>query len=91
MIVDRYAELVDRNDAFLALTATVAPALLAPPVNVARLLLRPRGPAPRIVNIDEWAWHIRDRPTEESVQNPDNRLTELLAELGAASASFAEA
>ncbi|MEU6882304.1 hypothetical protein [Streptomyces sp. NPDC046712] len=42
-----------RNDAFLALTATVAPELLTPPVSVARLLLHPRGLAPRIVNIDE--------------------------------------
>lgn len=70
-----------RNDAFLALTTTVAPELLTPPVNVARLLLHPRGLAPRIVNIDEWARHIPDRLTAESVQNPDNQLTELLTEL----------
>ena len=39
----------------------VAPALLAPPVNVARLLLHPHGMGSRIVNLDEWGWHVITR------------------------------
>jgi len=52
VIVDRYADLVDNNAAFSALVATADPELLRPPVDVARLLLYPRGLAPRIVKLD---------------------------------------
>ena len=65
------------------MTDGAATALLAPPVNVARLLLHPDGVAPRIVNLDEWAWHILDRLRDEAVRNPDARLDALLAELEA--------
>jgi transcriptional regulator with XRE-family HTH domain len=60
VIVDRHGDLVSANDAFAVLTDGVAPQLLAPPVNVARLLLHPQGVAPRIANLDEWAWHVID-------------------------------
>ena len=52
------------------ITRGVDPHLLTPPVSVPRVLLHPRGLAPRIVNLDEWAWHIIDNVQAESVRNP---------------------
>jgi hypothetical protein len=81
VITDRHGDLVSANDAYGVLTAGVAPELLVPPLNVARVLLHPRGMAPRIVNLDEWAAHVIDRLHEESVRNPDERLAALVTEL----------
>ncbi|MFI2764192.1 helix-turn-helix domain-containing protein [Streptomyces echinatus] len=83
VVVDRHGDLVSANAGFHALTAGVAPHLLAPPVSVPRLLLHPEGLAPRIVNLREWAWHIVDRVRAESVRNPDERLARLAADLTA--------
>ncbi|AXL91439.1 transcriptional regulator [Streptomyces sp. CB09001] len=81
VVVDRHGDLVSANTAFHALTAGVAPRLLVPPVNVPRVLLHPQGLAPRIVNLDEWAWHIIDSIQAESVRNPDDQLQRLAHEL----------
>jgi transcriptional regulator with XRE-family HTH domain len=81
VIVDRQGDLVAANDGFGALTGGVAPGLLTPPVCVARVLLHPRGMAPRIANFDEWAWHVIDRMHEEMVRNPSDRLNALVTEL----------
>lgn len=81
VIIDRCGDLVSRNEAFDALTEGVDPALLSAPVNIARVLLHPRGLGPRIVNLDEWAWHVIDGLRDESVRNSNRALTELVAEL----------
>jgi len=81
VIVDRHGDLVAANDGFAALTGGVAPELLAPPANVPRVLLHPRGMAPRIANFDEWAWHVLDRLHQETARNPSDRLDDLVAEL----------
>ncbi len=81
VVVERCGDLVSANAAFHALTDTVAPRLLAPPVSVPRLLLHPDGLAPRIVNLGEWAWHVVDRLHAEAVRNPHDRLQDLVAEL----------
>jgi transcriptional regulator with XRE-family HTH domain len=81
VVVDRHGDLVSANAAFHALTAGVAPRLLVPPVSVPRVLLHPQGLAPRIANLDEWAWHIIDRVQAESARNPDDRLRRLASEL----------
>ncbi|MEV0004655.1 helix-turn-helix domain-containing protein [Micromonospora sp. NPDC050980] len=83
VVVDRAGTLLLANTAFTALTAPAAPRLLAPPVNVPRLLLHPDGLAPLIVNRDEWTWHVIDRLRAESVRDPDPRLVALVAELAA--------
>ncbi len=83
VIVDRHGDLVAANDGFGALTVGVAPALLTPPANVPRVLLHPQGMAPRIVNLDEWAWHVLDRLHQELVRNPNDRLDALVSELEA--------
>nr|WP_239081702.1 helix-turn-helix transcriptional regulator [Streptomyces sp. SID9727] len=81
VVVDRHGDLALANAAFHTLTAGVAPHLLEPPVSVPRVLLHPQGLAPRVVNLDAWAWHIIDRVHAESVRNPDDRLRDLAAEL----------
>jgi transcriptional regulator with XRE-family HTH domain len=81
IIVDRHGDLVSANEGFHVLTRGVAPELLAAPVSVPRVLLHPHGLAPRIVNLDEWAWHIIDRVQAESLRNPSDRLARLAEEL----------
>ncbi|WP_433058892.1 helix-turn-helix domain-containing protein [Dactylosporangium sp. CS-033363] len=83
VVVDRHGDLVAANAGFHALTRDAAPALLAPPVSVARLLLHPDGLGRRIVNLDEWAWHIVDRVRAEATRNADERGHALAAELEA--------
>jgi transcriptional regulator with XRE-family HTH domain len=81
VIVDRHGDLVSSNAAFDALTAGAAPELLQPPVSIARLLLHPRGLAPRIANFGDWAWHVIDALEREGLRNPDERLGALVEEL----------
>lgn len=81
VIVDRHGDLVSANAGFHMITRGVDPHLLAPPVSVPRVLLHPQGLAPRIVNLDEWAWHIIDRVQAESLRNPSDRLQRLAEEL----------
>jgi transcriptional regulator with XRE-family HTH domain len=83
VIVDRHGDLVSGNTAFHALIAGVAPRLLAPPLSVPLVLLHPDGLAPRIVNLDEWAWHVIDRLSDEATRNPTPRLRTLASELAA--------
>lgn len=80
-IVDRHGDLISANAGFHMITRGVDPHLLTPPVSVPRVLLHPRGLAPRIVNLDEWAWHIIDSVQAESVRNPSDRLQRLAEEL----------
>ncbi|MDO3701877.1 helix-turn-helix transcriptional regulator [Micromonospora sp. C28SCA-DRY-2] len=81
VIVDRHGDLISANAGFHTITRGVDPDLLAPPASVPRILLHPRGLAPRIVNLDEWAWHIITRVEAESLRNPSDRLRHLAAEL----------
>ncbi|MBO4269300.1 helix-turn-helix domain-containing protein [Microbispora triticiradicis] len=81
VIVDRHGDLVSANAGFQVIIRGVDPHLLAPPVSVPRVLLHPQGLAPRILNLDEWAWHIIERIHAESTRNPSDRLQLLAAEL----------
>jgi len=81
IIVDRHGTLVSANEPFHMLTDGVAPHLLVPPVNIARLLLHPHGLAPRIANLDEWAWHVIDALRGDAARNPGERLDALVNEL----------
>jgi transcriptional regulator with XRE-family HTH domain len=83
VIVDRHGDLVGANQAFWALGEEVAPELLAEPVSVPRLLLHPRGLAPRIVNLDLWAWHVIDGLRRDALRQPSERTAALIAELEA--------
>jgi transcriptional regulator with XRE-family HTH domain len=74
-------ELVAANAAFDVLTEGAAPELLAPPVNVLRLALHPRGTAARVVNLDAWGQHIVENLRARSARSPDPRLGALVEEL----------
>lgn len=81
IVVDRFGDLVASNDGISVLTEGAAPELLEPPVNVLRLALHPHGMAPRIVNFDDWAQHVLERPRQEIARAPHERLSALLDEL----------
>jgi transcriptional regulator with XRE-family HTH domain len=81
LAVDRHWTLVAANRAVAPLLAGVAPALLAPPVNVLRLSLHPEGLAPRIVNYAEWRAHLLERVAQQVAASRDTELATLAAEL----------
>ncbi|MGW5750598.1 helix-turn-helix domain-containing protein [Nocardia rhamnosiphila] len=81
IVVNRFGELVAANDGLDVLIEGVAPELLEPPVNVLRLALHPRGMAPRILNFDDWAQHVLERPRQDHARAPHERHTAMLAEL----------
>lgn len=81
LALDRHWQLVMANRMVGPLLAGVAPALLAPPVNVLRLSLHPQGLAPRILNLDEWRAHLLERLHQQIVLTADARLRDLMDEL----------
>ena len=81
IVIDRHGSLVAANEAFRFLTDGAAAELAGPASNVYRLALHPRGMAPRIVNFPEWARHVLEGIQAEIIRNPDDRLTDLRAEL----------
>ncbi|MEV4319368.1 helix-turn-helix transcriptional regulator [Actinocrispum sp. NPDC049592] len=83
IVVDRYGDIIAHNAAFPVLIGAVAPQLLDKPMNAYRIALHPKGMAPRIGNFAAWARHVTERLHQESVRNPDPRLTELATELDA--------
>jgi transcriptional regulator with XRE-family HTH domain len=83
LAVDRRWHLVAANGAIGQWLEGVAPALLAPPVNVLRLSLHPDGLAPRIVNLAEWKAHLVRRLREQHAASGDAELLALAAELEA--------
>ena len=84
LAVDRHWRLIAANASVAALLAGVADAaLLAPPVNVLRLSLHPRGLAPQIANLPEWRAHLLERLHRQVEASADAVLAALLAELTA--------
>ncbi|WP_372617657.1 helix-turn-helix domain-containing protein [Falsiroseomonas sp.] len=84
LAVDRHWRLVAANAAIAPLLAGVEDqALLAPPVNVLRLSLHPRGLAPRIANLGEWRAHVLERLRRQVAASADAALAALLVELAA--------
>jgi len=61
----------------------VAPELLAPPANVLRVALDPRGLAPRIANLPEVGAHLLARVHRQAMLSGDPALAALHAELAA--------
>jgi transcriptional regulator with XRE-family HTH domain len=81
LAVDRHWTLVAHNAAVPALIASAEPRLLAPPVNVLRLSLHPKGLAPRIANLPEWRAHLLMRLRQQIDVTADGELIKLLDEL----------
>ena len=80
-ITDRHGHLVSANDSVAMLFEGVDPSLLTAPVNLARVLLHPGGVAPRILNLQEWGWHVLDGLHRKAQRNADERLEALAREL----------
>lgn len=84
LAIDRHWTLVAANAAVAPLLAGVSdPGLLAPPVNVLRLSLHPRGLAPAIANLAEWRSHLIDRLRHQIDVTADTVLVRLLGEIAA--------
>ena len=84
LAIDRHWHMVAANAAIAPLMLGVEDAaLLAPPVNVLRLSLHPRGLAPRIANLPEWRGHLLERLRRQIATSADPALVSLLAELAA--------
>lgn len=83
LLVDRGWNLVDANDAAMALMDGVAAELLEPPVNVLRASLHPAGMAPRILNLREWRAHLLHRLRREADLIGSGELDDLYQELAA--------
>ncbi|HUA70064.1 MAG TPA: helix-turn-helix transcriptional regulator [Solirubrobacteraceae bacterium] len=81
VILDRYYNIVSANDATSALTAGVAPELLAAPANALRATLHPDGMAPRILNLPEWSGHLLHRLRRQAALTGDPELERLYEEL----------
>ena len=80
-VIDARWNLVDANAAALWMTTGVAPELLVPPINVARISLHPDGLAPRVSNFDDYAGQLlrHMRHTLSLTHDPD--LATLLDEV----------
>jgi transcriptional regulator with XRE-family HTH domain len=83
VVVDRHWTLVTANDAAHVLTDGVAPDLLEPPANGLRILLHPRGVAPRIANLAEYSAEIMRRLRRRAAITGDGVLESLWHELAA--------
>jgi transcriptional regulator with XRE-family HTH domain len=83
LAVDRHWTLLAHNAAVPPLLAGADASLLAPPANVLRLSLHPRGLAPRIENLGEWRAHILARLHQQIDATADAVLVKLMDELAA--------
>jgi transcriptional regulator with XRE-family HTH domain len=79
--LDRHWQMIASNGALPQLYEGVRPDLLQAPINVLRLSLHPHGLAPRIINLGEWAMHLRTRLTQQISLTADPVLIELKKEL----------
>jgi transcriptional regulator with XRE-family HTH domain len=83
LLVDRHWTLVAANRAVAPMLAGIDESLLAPPANVLRATLHPRGFAPRIENLAQWRAHVLARVSRDVELTADPVLAELLKELRA--------
>ncbi|HEY8527524.1 MAG TPA: helix-turn-helix transcriptional regulator [Acidimicrobiales bacterium] len=82
VVVDQRWDLVAANATAQALmTEGVAPHLLRPPINTARVSLHPEGLAPRIVNLAEYGAHLVTRLQRQAALAGDAALADLSEEL----------
>jgi transcriptional regulator with XRE-family HTH domain len=82
-VVDRTWELIQGNRGIGLLIEGVDPELLAPPVNVLRVSLHPRGMAPRVLNLADWRAHLLERLERQIAATGDASLETLRRELEA--------
>lgn len=83
LVVDRHWHLVAHNRLVPLLLAQAAPELTAPPVNVLRVSLHPRGLAPLIDNLPAWRAYVLHRLARQIAVTGDAALAQLRDELRA--------
>jgi transcriptional regulator with XRE-family HTH domain len=81
ILVDGAWNILAANRAVALLTDLVDPALLTPPVNVLRASLHPRGLAPHVVDLEEYAAHLVSRLRRQAERAASTGLRALLGEL----------
>jgi transcriptional regulator with XRE-family HTH domain len=81
VLINRWWEMLEANEAAWMLTAGCASWLLEPPVNVLRLTLHPEGLAPRIANLAQWRAHLLGQVRRRVEQVGDARLRALQDEV----------
>ncbi|GIH12992.1 helix-turn-helix domain-containing protein [Rugosimonospora africana] len=81
LIVAPHGRVVAANDAIDVFTEGASPELLAPPVNVLRLMLHPEGMAHRVRNFPEWGRHVIEGLRARARRSPDSRLDDFVDEL----------
>lgn len=81
VIVDGRWNLLRANAPALWLCSGVDPDLLAPPANVVRLSIDPRGLRPRIRNFDDYAGHLFERVRAAADASRDPELASLAEDL----------
>lgn len=81
LLVDGAWNLLAANDALSLLTDLVDPALLAPPVNVLRAGLHPRGLARHVLDLPEYAAHLVSRVRRQAERSARTGLLALVGEL----------
>jgi len=81
LAVDRHWTMVAANTAVVRLVDGADPSLLAPPVNVLRLSLHPKGLSTRIANLCEWRAHLLERLRRQIEVSADPVLAGLVDEL----------
>jgi transcriptional regulator with XRE-family HTH domain len=76
-VIDRHWSVVASNSAIPELFEEVAPELLIAPINVVRLILHPRGIAPRLLNFSTWRRHYLAQLRRQIALTGDPVLEEL--------------
>jgi transcriptional regulator with XRE-family HTH domain len=79
-VIDRHWNVVASNAAVPEVYEGIAPELLRPRINVIRLMLDPRGLAPRIVNFTAWRTHLLAQIRRQLSLTADPFLEGLLRE-----------
>jgi transcriptional regulator with XRE-family HTH domain len=79
--LDRHWNVVLSNGALPQLYIDCSPELLAAPINAVRLILHPRGMAPRIINLIEWRDHVVAVLRQQIDVAADPTIHALLAEV----------
>jgi transcriptional regulator with XRE-family HTH domain len=81
LIIDGAWNLVAANAMIGLLIGSADPSLLAPPVNVLRLSMHPKGLAGSIRNFAVWQAHLMERVERQLAMTGDRRLRALVEEL----------
>jgi transcriptional regulator with XRE-family HTH domain len=79
-VIDRHWSVVASNSAIPELFEEVTPQLLIAPINVVRLILHPRGIAPRLLNFSTWRRHYLTQLRRQIALTGDPVLEELYRE-----------